>query len=142
MITYPISFTAKAESSSGIQTPWKIESQNLEIGCAIPTEFEGPGNALSPEDLFAQALTNCFLATFKVFAEKSKLNFNHITAESELVVDYDANKRPVMKKFVLKSAIVGADNPERARTIANRAFSSGFILNSVKTELSLELQIS
>lgn len=141
MISYPIVFTAKAQSNSGIHTPWQIESQGLEIGCSIPVEFEGPGKALSPEDLFAQALTNCFLATFKVFAEKSKLDFDQVVATSELTVDFDGDKKPVMKKFLLKATVSGASNPERARTIANRAFSTGFILNSVKTELALELQI-
>ena len=142
MITYPITFTAKAKTAEGIQTPWQTESQNLELVCAIPTEFEGPGKAWSPEDLFAMALTNCFLATFKVYAEKSKLKFEAVTAEAKLIVDYDSNKKPVMKSFKLIANISGTENPERTRTIANRAFSSGFILNSVKTELQMDLQVT
>ena len=141
MIQYPISFTAKAHSKSGIQSSWFMESQNLEVQCAIPPEFEGPGGALSPEDLFAQALTNCFLATFKVYAEKSRVQFARISVTSELIVDLDENKKPIMKKCVLNVEISGCENEVRTRAIAERAFASGFILNSVKTELQFNLTI-
>ncbi len=142
MITYPMLFSANAQSISGIQSSWSIESQNITNQCAIPPEFEGPGGALSPEDLFAQALTGCFLATFKVFAEKSRIDFAQVSAQAELTVDLDDNKKPVMKRFVLHALITGCDKPDRVRSVAERAFSSGFILNSVKTELHLELNIS
>ncbi len=141
MIKYPISFLANADSHSGIQSPWTAHSQNREIPCAIPVEFDGPGGALSPEDLFAQALANCFLATFKVYAEKSKVVYGRVSARAELIVDLDEFKRPVMKKFILHAEIAGAQQPERVRVLANRAFASGFILNSVKTELLFELRV-
>ena len=141
MIEYPISFHAKADSQAGIQSLWAARSQNQDISCAIPVEFEGPGGALSPEDLFAQALTNCFLATFKVYAEKSKVAYERILAEAELTVELDENRKPVMKKFILRAQISGAQQPERVRTIANRAFASGFILNSVKTDLQFEVSV-
>ena len=141
MIKYPISFFSQAESASGIQSVWHFESQNFTHACAIPPEFEGPGGALSPEDLFAQALTNCFIATFKVYAEKSKIEFGKVAASTELVADLDEGKKPVMKKCILHVNITGASSPERIRTVAEKAFSSGFILRSVKTEVVLDLQV-
>ena len=142
VIKYPISFYASAQALSGIQSPWSTESQSLKNNCAIPPEFQGPGGAFSPEDLFAQALTNCFIATFKVYAEKSKISFEHLTTQAELIADLDENLKPVMKKFLLHVRIAGCESPERVKTIVDKAFRSGFILNSVKTELSLDLQIT
>jgi organic hydroperoxide reductase OsmC/OhrA len=84
MIQYPIQFSTKATALCGMSTAWKVRSSDFEMEIAIPTEFEGPGGALSPEDLFAQALTNCFLATFKVLAEKSKVTFDGISVTGEL----------------------------------------------------------
>jgi organic hydroperoxide reductase OsmC/OhrA len=139
MIKYPISFFANASSDSGIQSIWNVESQKIGFQCAIPPEFEGPGGALSPEDLFAQALTNCFIATFKVFAEKSKLRFRDLSVKTELVADLDEKKRPIMKKCVLNVVIGGCESPDRIRTIAEKAFSSGFIINSVKTDTRIEI---
>ncbi len=141
MIQYPTSFFATSEATSGIQTKWIFESQHQQISCSVPTEFEGPGGTFSPEDLFAQALTNCFIATFKVYAEKSKLNFKSVTANSELIVDLSETKKPIMKKMVLNVVIHGALNPERVELIARKAFDSGFILNSVKTEIEFSLKL-
>lgn len=142
MITYPVLFQAKAKSLSGIQTGWEVESQGITISCAVPPEFEGPGGALSPEDLFVQSLANCFIATFKVYAEKSKLGFEHLSLSADLVVDRDDTKQPRMKSCVLRVEITGCTDIDRIRVIAQKAFTSGFILNSVKTELTLEIHAS
>ena len=142
MSPYPISFFAKAKSASGMQTPWATESAGNQLQCTIPVEFDGPGGGLSPEDLFAQALTNCFLATFKVYAEKSKVLFTGVDVHTELIVDYDEEKKPVMKKAILKVEIQGANSEDRAKNLAQRAFKSGFILNSVKTEVQLDLKLT
>jgi len=142
MIKYPLSFFARAEASQGIQSSWNTESQTIVSPCAIPPEFEGLGGGLSPEDLFAQALTNCFIATFKVYAEKSKISFEKVSISSELIVDTNEDKKTVMKKCVLNVNLTGCSNIERCKSLAERAFQSGFILNSVKTELSLNLKVS
>jgi organic hydroperoxide reductase OsmC/OhrA len=139
MINYPIFFYAKAESKSGINTTWNIESQSRTNVCAIPPEFEGPGGGFSPEDLFAQALTNCFIATFKVYAEKSKINFKNLEVKTELIANLSENKKPIMKNCKLIVKIFGCENLERTKTIAEKAFNSGFIINSVKTEMELDL---
>lgn len=141
MINYPISFFAQARSAAGIQTPWTLESQTIGSICAVPPEFEGPGGALSPEDLFTQALASCFVATFKVYAEKSKINFESLHVEAHLIADLNDLKKPVMKNCLLQVSIRGCESPERIKTLAEKAFKSGFILNSVKTEMALELQV-
>ncbi|MBC7370062.1 MAG: OsmC family protein [Bdellovibrionaceae bacterium] len=142
MIQYPISFSANAKSVSGIQKVWQFSSQNLQNECAIPPEFDGPGGAFSPEDLFAQALTNCFVATFKVYAEKSKLMFGEVRVDTELIVDNDESGKPVMKTCFLNVIISGCERPDRIRGIAEKAFQSGFIINSVKTDIHFDLEVS
>ncbi len=140
MIKYPISFYTHAESGAGIQSQWSIESQNIMGHCAVPPEFEGPGGALSPEDLFAQALTSCFVATLKVYAEKSKVSFSQLNVRTELVADLNEAKKPVMKNCILHVSIAGCDTPERIKILAEKAFKAGFIINSVKTEMAMEVQ--
>lgn len=142
MIQYPIEFKTVVEAPCGIQSNWKVRSVEYEVDCSIPPEFEGPGGAFSPEDLYAQALTNCFVATYKVYTEKSKINFESIKTTGSLIVDLDPEtKKPIMKDFFLKVEINKPSNPERAKMLAERAFQSGFILNSVKTNLKLEVTI-
>lgn len=142
MIQYPLSFFCQSQSQSGISSSWKTNSSNVESLCAIPPEFEGVGGGLSPEDLYAQALTNCFVGTFKVYAEKSGLSFENLQVNTELKVDLDEKKKPVMKSALLKIQISGGEKPERLKSLAERAIKAGFILNSVKTEIDYELAVS
>lgn len=141
MLSYPMEFHSSTESSSGLQSAWKTKSSEYETVCAVPPEFMGPGGGLSPEDLFNQALANCFVATFKVYAENSKLTFKQLKVSSRLVVDLDENKKPVMKDFHLKAQIIEPSNPEKALMLAKKASQSGFILNSVKTIRHFEFAI-
>ncbi len=142
MTNYPVTFYAEAESVAGIASQWSVESVDQKLTCAIPPEFGGPGGGLSPEDLFAQALTNCFVATFKVYVEKSKLTFGAVRVKSDLVVAIGEAGKPWMESCLLRVEVSGCEKPDRIRTIAQKAFDSGFILNSVKSKLSLELSVS
>lgn len=142
MIGYPINFEAKATTNSGINSHWSAHSQEFKLDCGIPTEFEGPGHALSPEDLYAQALTNCFVATFKVFAEKSHLEFSSLSCHGLLTVDLNEAKKPCMKKFKLTVQLTNVSNIDKAKILADKAFKNGFILNSVKTDLTFELLLN
>lgn len=140
MISYPLKFESSTESDCGMNSLWKTRSDQFENTCSIPKEFQGPGGGLSPEDLYNQALTNCFVATFKVYAENSKLTFEKLVVDSKLVVDLDERKKPVMKEFHLSARIHNASNPEKALMLAKKASESGFILNSVKTEKYFEIK--
>ena len=141
MINYPIEFQSTAQSKNGVNSLWKSVSTDNETTCAIPPEFQGPGGGLSPEDLFNSALINCFIATFKVYAENSKLIFSDIKVDSRLIVDLDANRKPVMKEFFLKAKIVEPSNPDKALLLAKKASQAGFVLNSVKTICHFEFEI-
>ncbi|MCX6116806.1 MAG: OsmC family protein [Proteobacteria bacterium] len=141
MIQYPIEFKCNASTKNGINTPWTSLASQHSSALSIPPEFEGPGGALSPEDLFSQALTNCFIATFKVYAEMSKLTFDEVTAESVLIVDKNEAKQPIMKSIAIKIEIIKPSNESRALSLAEKAAKSGFILNSVKTECLFTFQV-
>ena len=139
MIQYPLSFSVEAQAPSGIQQNWTASAGEHLAKMSIPPEFEGPGGAFSPEDLFALALSNCFVATFKVYAEKSKLQFSSVKAQAKLIVDLDEQKKPIMKSMTLEICLKGVENQDRARMLVERALKSGFILNSVKTNVTAEL---
>lgn len=141
-IQYPMTFVAQSCAEPGMNRSWMVQSSEHQLKCAIPPEFEGSGGGLSPEDLFAQALTNCFVATFKVYAHHSRLVFQELLVHSNLIVDLDENKKPVMKKLILRAQIIGAENPEKAQMLATRAMKQGFILNSVKTELEYDISVT
>ncbi len=135
---YPITFSSLSESQSGMDKSWNVRCGELQTRLSIPTEFEGPGGGLSPEDLFNQALSNCFLATFKVYAEMSKLSYESISISSDLIVDLDDSKKPIMKSLLAKVTLRKPSDPEKALFLAKKAARSGFILNSVKTQCQFD----
>ena len=110
--------------------------------CAIPPEFQGPGGGASPEDLYALALANCFVATFKVFAEKSSAGFVSLLADGCLTLDRDEKGVPWMSRFHLKLRIEGAADAARIRTLLEKTSRSCMILNSVRTEKTFEFEVS
>lgn len=135
-------FTITTSGKSGINAPFQTTALNGKIDLDIPVEFQGPGRFLSPEDLYAASLGNCFLATFKVIAEKSKLEFESIECHVELIVDVDDNlKKLIMKKANLVITLSGVLNTDRAMRLLVKTPENCMILNSVKTELSFDYKI-
>ncbi len=141
MISYPVFFSSQATAETGTARPWQIQSGDMKTFCTIPVEFDGPGNGFSPEDLFAQALTNCFVATFKVMAERSKVSFERLEANGLLTVDRNEKSQPTMKSFLLQIRLTKPSHPERASTLVKKAMETGFILNSVLTLVDYNLEI-
>ncbi len=142
MINYPVSFFGESLSTSGIASPWKVKSSHFNSTCSIPKEFEGPGSDLSPEDYFLLALQNCFVATFKVFAKYSALEFEELLVHAELVVDKDSDAKPFMKLLNLKIDLKNASDLKKATLLVKKTLENGFILRSVKTQITTEVNIT
>lgn len=143
MINYPMTFKVSSQSTSGIQSIWQTHSEQYpkNIDVAIPPEFSGPGGGYSPEDLYATALTNCFVATFKVFAEKSRLNFNEIKIQADLFVDRNEKGQPWMSKIHLTIDLLGVTQKENAQRLLEKTSQSCMILNSVLTSKTFAFNI-
>jgi organic hydroperoxide reductase OsmC/OhrA len=143
MIKYPMKFAVRAAGPAGMQSAWLTQAQNFDhqIPVSLPPEFDGPGAGLSPEDLYAMALHNCFIATFKVFAEKSKLQYETIGVESVLEVDRDEKGRPWMARIHLHVTLCGVSQQENAKRILEKTSQSCMILNSVNTQKSFQFNI-
>jgi organic hydroperoxide reductase OsmC/OhrA len=67
-------FTVTAKTLSGVPVSWETEIESgdrLRGLCSLGLPRPGAW-AIVPEDLYALSLLNCWFATFKVIAEKSK----------------------------------------------------------------------
>lgn len=142
MIQYPLQFPVRSEATSGIAHSWTTTVTHQSLATAIPPEFEGKGNGFSPEDYFAMALLNCFIATFKVVAEKSKLEFSELKADGQLTVDRNDQGVPMMKAFHFTVLLKGAPDPERAKRLLEKTSQMCLIHQSVKTVISSEFHVT
>jgi organic hydroperoxide reductase OsmC/OhrA len=141
MIQYPVKFTGRSIASSGMKTSWHTMASGHELNCSVPAEFEGDGTNPSPEDYFLLAIQNCFIATFKVFAEYSKLTFHEVSIQSELEVDRNPEGKITMKSMALNIQITGVSDEKKARLLVDKTLKTGFIIQSVKTEITPHVSI-
>jgi len=58
-----------------------------ELRTAPPVDFDGPGDAWSPEQLLLAAVESCFLFTLQAIARASKLVFTSLEVSGEGIVD-------------------------------------------------------
>ena len=58
-----------------------------DLRTAPPLEFDGPGDAWSPEQLLLAAVEACFLLTFRAVARASGIAFVSMSVEAEGVVN-------------------------------------------------------
>lgn len=145
MIKYPMSFPISVLAKSGIQQTWvasagAIKDQQLKV--AIPPEFQGPGGGFSPEDIYGLALANCFVATFKVFAEKSQLTYSEISIQAELIVDRNEKGIPWMSEVKMNVTLSQPNVREKAERLLEKTSSSCMILNSVNTKKTFQFFIA
>ena len=74
--TYEIALTG---ASAGYAT---LSGAGLpDLTAAPPLEYDGPGDAWSPEHLLLAAVSSCFLFTFRAVAHASKLEFLTVDAD-------------------------------------------------------------
>lgn len=143
MVKYPLRFEVTASAESGISRVWSSRAGDRDpVPIAIPPEFEGPGGGFSPEDLYALALMNCFAATFKVIAERSRVEYRGLSLSGALTVDRDESGAPWMKRFELSVLLEGVADPERADRVLKKTSASCLILNSVKTEIAFDFKVA
>jgi peroxiredoxin-like protein len=58
-----------------------------DLTTAPPAEYDGPGDAWSPEHLLLAAVSSCFLFTFRAVANASHVEFVEIQADTAGTVD-------------------------------------------------------
>jgi organic hydroperoxide reductase OsmC/OhrA len=134
-------FFSEAEAHQQFDQPWTVKSGPMQALCSIPNEFNGAGGGFSPEDFYLQALINCFVGTFKVYAKASKVVFQDVSVKGSLNVGPNAEGKVVMKKVTLNIQVNGCERPDRIQTLVAKVIRDGYVLNSVKSEIEYSLEV-
>ena len=140
---FPMKFEVEAVATSKIGETWESGTHNLPpITSAIPVEFMGPGGGYSPEDYFGLAVLNCVVALYKVYCEKSKVQFAEIRGKAVVTAD----KQPSITNFVMSHVdltfvVSGAADSAKARTLLEAAIKDCPVGNSIKSGKTFHIQI-
>jgi organic hydroperoxide reductase OsmC/OhrA len=113
-----------------------------DLRTAPPLEFDGPGDAWSPEHLLLAAVETCFLFTLRGVARASRIEFTvcDVTAEGTVGrVDGAMCFMEITLRARLRLA-PGAD-PDRARRAMEKAERSCIVSASLATPIRLEAEL-
>ena len=109
---------------------------------AAPADFDGPGDAWSPEHLLLASVQACFLLTLRAIARLSKLEFTNLELDAGGTVD---RKEGVTRftEIVLHPRITvpAGSNRERVLQILEKSEKACLISASLSTPLRLEPEI-
>lgn len=109
---------------------------------APPTDFDGPGDAWSPEHLLLASVETCFMFTFEAVAQASKFSFLSLELSARGTVDRkDGSTR--FTDIVLKARLTvpkGTDL-ERARRMLEKGKSACLVTASLSVPVCLESEI-
>lgn len=143
MLQYPMKFTVRSSTKPGIAVNWQTsaDAAKVEMTAAIPPEFAGPGGGVSAEDFYALAMVNCYISTFKVYAEKSSLEFEDISAVLTLEVDRDEKGFPWMARATMNVQLRKPSVKEKGQALMEKALKGCLVMNSIKTEKTVQFEI-
>lgn len=112
------------------------------IQVAAPMEFDGPGNAWSPESLLMAAVANCFVLSFRAIAKAS--HFEWLAIECESIGTLDKADRQIQFTAITTKAklfINDERNKEKAEKLLLKAETACLISNSLACEVHLDYEI-
>jgi peroxiredoxin-like protein len=114
-----------------------------ELRSAPPLDFDGPGDAWSPEYLLLAAVETCFLFTLRAVAQASKIDFVALDLMAEGIVDrQDGAVR--FTEIVLRPRLTLAPGMDRSRAlrVLEKSEKTCLVSASLSTRIRLEPDIS
>ena len=110
-----------------------------DLPTAAPLDFDGPGDAWSPEQLLIAAVEACFLLTFRAVAKASGIEFTSLAVEGEGIVDR-SNGRTRFTEIILRPrlALPPGIDATRVRRALEKAERACLVSASLSTPIRLE----
>jgi len=135
---YAVSASGRPEGSVAVSAP-RLPG----IATAPPPEFDGPGDAWSPEALLCAAVADCFILSFRAVARASKLEWSEVACRVEGVLERVDNVTQFTRYTTYASLKVppGAD-ADKARRLLEKAEHVCLISNSLRGERTLVAEVT
>jgi peroxiredoxin-like protein len=110
---------------------------------APPKDFDGPGDAWSPEHLLLAAVETCFMFTFRAVAQASRFEFLSLELSGRGTVDRKEGGATRFTEIVLRPRLElrkGADR-DRATRMLEKGEKACLVTASLATPVRLEPEI-
>ncbi|WP_299975762.1 OsmC family protein [uncultured Pseudoteredinibacter sp.] len=141
MASLPHSYISQSQSLRDGTVKVSVDGLSQQY-IAPPSNFGGPGDVWSPEDLQSAAISSCFCLSFRAIARAAKLSWYSVHSEVELLLA-KADKNVVFTEIHNKVHLVIDDMKDRetAEKALHNAESSCFISASMTAKSSMEINI-
>ncbi len=113
-----------------------------ELRAAPPVEYDGPGDAWSPEHLLLASVQACFLFTLRAIARASKLEFTALELHATGTVERQ-NGVTLFSEIILRPrlTVAGGTDHARALRIVEKSEKACLVSASLATPVRLEAEI-
>jgi organic hydroperoxide reductase OsmC/OhrA len=109
-----------------------------------PPEFNGQKGSWTPEHLFVASVNSCFMTTFLAIADNSSFDFVSLRVGAMGKLEKRDGQGFAITEITLRPQLVvrEARDAERALRILQKAERNCLISNSMKTQITLEPEIT
>jgi peroxiredoxin-like protein len=122
----------------------EIEAGNLKTKISIPPEMDGPGVGTNPDEMLLGAAATCYIITLAACLERSGLEKDSLTMESEAVVDVTGGiftyKKIIHRPRLILKSHATENDVALAERLVRKAESSCMISRAIQGNVELELQ--
>ncbi|EWH20192.1 OsmC family protein [Bacillus haynesii] len=122
----------------------RIESGNLKTEISIPKEMDGPGAGTNPDEMLLGAAATCYIITLAAMMERSGLEKESLTMESEAVVDVTGGvftyEKIIHRPLIRLPKEAAEKGVELAERLAEKAETSCMISRAVQGNVAIELE--
>lgn len=140
----PLPHDYDVELTGGPQGYATISATGLpDLTVAPPREYDGPGDAWSPEHLLLASVSSCFLFTFRAVAKASKADFLDVDARaygSVLKVDGVVRFREIVVRATVTAS--PGSNIELLRRAIDKTTSHCLVSSSLAAPVHVEAVIN
>ncbi|MBU8582717.1 OsmC family protein [Bacillus paralicheniformis] len=121
----------------------RIESGNLKTEISIPKEMDGPGAGTNPDEMLLGAAATCYIITLAAMMERSGLEKESLTMESEAVVDVTGGvftyEKIIHRPLIRLPKEAAEKEVQLAERLAEKAEISCMISRAVQGNVAIEL---
>jgi peroxiredoxin-like protein len=122
----------------------EIEAGNLKTKISIPPEMDGPGVGTNPDEMLLGAAATCYIITLAAMLERSGLEKDSLTMESEAIVDVTGGiftyKKIIHRPHLILKSHATEKDAALAEKLVRKAESSCMISRAIQGNVELKLQ--
>ncbi|MDP4107258.1 MAG: OsmC family protein [Bacillota bacterium] len=120
-----------------------IEAGNLVTKISIPPEMDGPGVGTNPDEMLLGAAATCYIITLAAMLERSHLEKEQLSMESEGIVDVTRGvftyKKIIHRPIIVLKTNATDSDLQLAKELAKKAESSCMISRAIQGNVEMEL---